>query len=178
MNKAVFLDRDGTINIEKNYLHKIDEFEYLPGAVEGLKRIYDKGYLLIIVTNQSGIARGYYSEEDFYRLNEWMISDLDTKGIKISKVYYCPHHPNASVARYRCDCNCRKPKTGMFWQAQKEFNIDFSESYAIGDKLRDLSICSETAVKGILIGKSEIRSENILACNNWNEIIRNCFCDK
>ena len=66
----------------------------------------------------------------------------------------------------------------MFWQAQKEFNIDFSESYAIGDKLRDLSICSETAVKGILIGKSEIRSENILACNNWNEIIRNCFCDK
>lgn len=178
MNKAVFLDRDGTINIEKNYLHKIDEFEYLPGAVEGLKRIYDMGYLLIIVTNQSGIARGYYSEEELHQLNEWMISDLDTKGVKISKVYYCPHHPNASVARYRCDCNCRKPKTGMFWQAQKEFNIDLSESYAIGDKLRDLSICNETAVKGILIGKSEIRSENILVCNNWNEIIRNCFYDK
>lgn len=176
MNKAVFLDRDGTINIEKNYLHKIDEFEYLPGAVEGLKRIYDMGYLLIIVTNQSGIARGYYSEEDFYRLNEWMISDLDTKGIKISKVYYCPHHPDAIVTRYKCSCNCRKPSTGMFWQAQREFDIDMSKSYVIGDKLRDVSICKEALIQGILLGDTEENFEGIITCTDWKEIIQKCFC--
>lgn len=155
MNKAVFLDRDGTINVDKAYLSKIEEFEYLPDVIEGLRMLQDAGFILIIVTNQSGIARGYYSEEDFLELNEWMLSDLKKKGIKIAKVFYCPHHPTALVEKYRIDCECRKPKLGMYEKAIKEFNIDISLSYTIGDKLRDSSICFDSKCKGFLIGNSE-----------------------
>ena len=99
MNKAVFLDRDGTINVDKEYLSRIEAFEYLPGTIEGLKILQDAGYLLIIVTNQSGIARGYYREEDYLNLENWMVNDLAQKGIKISASYYCPHHPNGKVVK-------------------------------------------------------------------------------
>ena len=104
-NKAIFLDRDGTINIDKNYLYKKEEFEYLPGALQGLKNLTDANFLLFIITNQSGIARGFYSEADFLSLTEWMTKDLKSRGIKIEKVYFCPHLNE--------HCNCRKPKTAL-----------------------------------------------------------------
>lgn len=94
MSKAVFLDRDRTINVDRAYLSKIEDFEYIHGAAEGLRILQEAGFTLIITTNQSGITRGYYSEEDFLELNNWMLIDLKKKGIKIAKVYYCPHHPN------------------------------------------------------------------------------------
>ena len=152
-NKAVFLDRDGTINIDKGYLYRISDFEFLPGAVDALKMLQSAGYLLIIITNQSGIGRGYYTEEDFMRLTDYMKSELAKSGVNISGVYYCPHLPDAEVERYRKICDCRKPATGLFERAVHDFNIDLSRSYAIGDKERDCAICSVSDCKGFLIGR-------------------------
>lgn len=131
MNKAVFLDRDGTINVEKNYLYKKEDFEFLPGVIPALKQLQAAGYLLIIVTNQSGIARGYYSEQDFLDLNDWIITILAEQGIYISKVYYCPHHPDADNEKYRVNCECRKPKPGMFLKAKQDFDLDLGACFAI-----------------------------------------------
>ena len=155
MNKAIFLDRDGTINVEKNYLYKIEDFEFLPGVVEALRKLQDAGYLLIIITNQSGIGRGYYTEDDFHKLNNWMVSTLKEQGVIISDVYYCPHLPDAEVELYHIDCECRKPKLGMYKRAIAKYDIDLSQSYAIGDKIRDCSICETTECKGFLTGNNE-----------------------
>lgn len=155
LNKAVFLDRDGTINVEKSYLYKIEDFEFLPGVLDGMKLLQGNGYLLIIATNQSGIARGYYTEEDFKRLNTWMLDELKQHGIFVEKVFYCPHHPDAFVEAYKTDCNCRKPKLGMFEDAIEEFWIDLGKSYAIGDKIRDSTLCHECGCQGYLIGNHE-----------------------
>lgn len=159
--RAVFFDRDGTINVDKHYLHLIEDFEFLPGAVEALRILQDKGFLLVIITNQSGIARGYYKEEDFLNLNEWMIDNLNKQDIKVDKVYYCPHLPDARIEEYRLDCSCRKPKLGMYYQAVKDFKenynieIDLDASYAIGDKMRDLAICNVGGCKGYLVGHND-----------------------
>lgn len=155
MTKAVFLDRDGTINVDKDYLYRIDEFQYLPGVVNALKRFQEAGYVLIIITNQSGIARGYYSEYEFQVLNNWMLDDLKVQGVHIDGVYYCPHLPNADVEKYRTVCDCRKPAIGMFERAMKEYNIDMGNSLAIGDKLRDCAVCQKYGCKGYLVGKNE-----------------------
>lgn len=154
MQKAVFLDRDGTINVEKNYLCRIEEFEYMERAVEALRVLERLGYILIIITNQSGIARGYYTEGDFLRLNQWMVEDLRRKGIHIAGVYFCPHHPDGIVKRYAVRCGCRKPGTELFWRAQEAFRIDMWRSYAAGDKMRDVAVCRESGVQGILLGES------------------------
>lgn len=155
MNKAIFLDRDGTINVEKNYLYRKEDFEFLPGAVEGLKLLQKAGYLLIIITNQSGIGRGYYTDQDFQKLNDWMLGDLKSKNVIIADVYYCPHLPDAKVEAYRMDCECRKPKLGLFQKAIIDHNVDLSLSYAIGDKIRDCEICKTTKCKGFLIAENE-----------------------
>ena len=126
MERAIFLDRDGTINVEKDYLFKIEEFEFLPGVVEGLRILQDAGYKLIVITNQSGIARGFYQEEDCIKLNKWMTETLVLQGINISRIYYCPHHPDAKILKYR-----------------------------IGDKIRDCTICKETGCRGYLIDENE-----------------------
>lgn len=154
MRKAIFLDRDGTINVEREYTYRIEDFVYEKGVIEALLLLQHLGYQLVIVTNQSGIARGYYTEEDFQYLNNWMLSDLKKRGIEIAGVYYCPHHPEGKVRGYAIECKCRKPATGLFWQAQEELHIGMKDSYAIGDKVRDLSICNESDVKGILLDKT------------------------
>lgn len=154
-NKAIFLDRDGTINVDKHYLYRIEDFEFLPGVIDALKMLQDAGYLLIVVTNQSGIARGYYTEEDYKQLEKWMNNELLNHRIHIAGSYYCPHHPEAIVEKYRKDCDCRKPKLGMYMQAVQKFNLDLSKCYAIGDKIRDCHICELTECKGFLIGDNE-----------------------
>lgn len=133
MQKALFLDRDGVVNIEKNYLYKIEEFEFCDGIFEVCKYFQDRGYIIVIVTNQSGIARGYYSEDDFQRLTSFMIEKFKQNGIEISSVKYCPHHPDFSGY-----CECRKPSSGMILDATKEFNIDLASSILIGDKISDI----------------------------------------
>ena len=159
MNKAVFLDRDGTINIEKEYLYKPEDFELLDGATQAISSMNKLGYKVVIITNQSGIARGYYTEEDVRKLHCYMKKTLAMKNAKIDAVYYCPHHPQASVDRYRIDCDCRKPQTGLFKRAISELNIDAEQSWAAGDRMRDITPAMELGIKSVLIltgyGKSE-----------------------
>ncbi len=138
MNKALFLDRDGVINIEKNYVYKIEDFEFIDGIFELTRKYQDMGYLIIVITNQAGIARGYYTENDFMKLTEWMQQEFEKNGIHITKVYYCPHHPDYGLGIYKKDCDCRKPKPGMILKAKEEFNINLKESILIGDKESDI----------------------------------------
>ena len=158
MIKAVFLDRDGTINIDRHYVHLREQFQYEPGALEGMKLLNSMGFKLIIVTNQSGIARGYFSEEEYLKFNKWIVEDLRKNNVEILDSYYCPHLPDATIDKYHVDCKCRKPKTGMFWCAQSEHNIDMDNSYAIGDNQRDLSICLETGITGFLITEDAVNN--------------------
>lgn len=163
-NKAIFLDRDGTINVEKNYLYKIEDFEFEDGVIEGLKILQDLEYKLVIISNQSGIGRGYYTKEDADKLFEYMYQQLEKNNIHIDKVYYCPH--------YNEECNCRKPKLGLFYKACDELNIDFSRSYAIGDKIRDVAICEKEPVKGIIITNEQIdKNVNAKICKNFMEAV-------
>lgn len=155
MKKAVFLDRDGTINVDRHYLYRPEDFVCLPGAVEALRILIAKGYRLIIITNQSGIARGYYTEADFHRLNKWMLPMLAARGVIIDGIYYCPHLPEGAVKAYSVDCSCRKPATGLYYKAAKEHSIDLTASVAVGDRMRDCEICRETGCRGYLIGEGE-----------------------
>jgi len=156
MNKALFLDRDGVINKEKNYLYKIEDFEFINGVFETFKYFQDKDYILIIITNQAGIARGKYTEEDFDILTEWMIKEFKKENINISKVYHCPHHPDFSG-----ECKCRKPNIGMLMEAQKDFDIDMKNSILVGDKNSDIEAgINATIVNNYLITTGHKIEEN------------------
>lgn len=133
MKKALFLDRDGVINVEIDYLHKKEDFVFIEGILDLCRYFQTKAYLIIVVTNQSGIARNYYTEEDFQALTTWMIEEFAKHDIRISKVYHCPHHPKITGA-----CSCRKPEPQMLLQAQSEFNLDMQNSLLVGDKERDI----------------------------------------
>ncbi len=141
-NRALFLDRDGTINIEKNYVYKIEDFEFIDGILDLILNYYKQEFLIIIITNQAGIARGFYSENDFKNLTNWMLEQFNKKGIKITKVYHCPHHPEITG-----ECNCRKPNPGMILQAIQEFNIDPVNSVLIGDKKSDILAGKNAGIK-------------------------------
>ena len=163
MNRAVFLDRDGTINIDYGYVHEIEKFDLKKGVLHGLKELTKLGYILIVITNQSGIGRGYYNVESFNKLNDYMIDYFKKNNIDIKKVYFCPHVDEDN-------CKCRKPKLSLFYEAQKEFNIDFSKSYAIGDNERDLAICEKENVTGILLEKQNkkfICTSNFIKAVNY-----------
>lgn len=149
-NKFVLLDRDGVINIEKSYLHKIEDFEYEKNVVEGLLKLRDLGYRFAIITNQAGIARGYYTEEDYLKLQSFIEDDLFKKGIKIEKSYFCPHHPNVT-GKYGIECDCRKPNIGNFELAIKEFEIDVKNSFMIGDKITDLIPAEKLGITPVLV---------------------------
>ena len=150
MTKAIFLDRDGVINVDKAYVSKIEDFEFCEGVFEALIHFQTLGYLLIIVTNQSGIGRGYYSEEDFQKLTAWMQKELLHVQIKIDAIYHCPHAPILN-------CSCRKPKSGMLLQAIEDFNIDVKSSWMIGDKQTDIEAALGAGVTNtILLGKTGV----------------------
>jgi D-glycero-D-manno-heptose 1,7-bisphosphate phosphatase len=147
VNKAVFLDRDGVINIEKNYVCKIEDFEFQQGVFEAAKYFQNKGFLVIVVTNQSGIGRGYYREDEFQNVTAYMLSEFEKHGVKITKVYHCPHSPDDG-------CNCRKPNPGMFISAKNEFNIDMGSSWMIGDKEGDIKAANGAGVSQTILVKS------------------------
>lgn len=142
MSKAVFLDRDGVLVEDMGFVHKIEDFKLLPNAIEGLKLL--KNYKLFIITNQSGIGRGVYKLEDFQKFNNHLINELKKHNIKIEKTYYCPHKPEDN-------CDCRKPKTKFLEDAKKEFNIDLSKSFMIGDKKIDIEMGHNAGCKSILV---------------------------
>ena len=149
-NKAVFFDRDGVLNIDKDYLHKIDELEWIDGAKEAVSYLTQLGYTIFVVTNQSGIARGYYAEDDMHRLHEHMTSELALAGGKVTKFYYCPHLPSSKIKEYAVECDCRKPKPGLLLQAMNEYPIDKEKSFLIGDKQRDIASAHAAGIKGYL----------------------------
>ena len=136
--RAVFLDRDGTINVEVNYLSQVEDFHFIPGAPWALKRLKDAGFLLVVVTNQSGIGRGYYDEAALETIHDHMHADLAHYGASLDACYFCPHHPEHAIGDYRRECGCRKPLPGMLQQAARDLDIDLASSFMIGDKLMDV----------------------------------------
>ena len=136
--KVAFIDRDGVINKEVGYLHRVDDFEYTYNCVVGLKSLIDSGFALIVVTNQAGIAKGLYSVNDFEMLMSWMTADLARYGIRFKDILFCPHHPDGVVEQYSTKCEFRKPSPGMFLHARNLYEIDMKSSIVIGDKLTDI----------------------------------------
>ncbi|MFQ3176351.1 MAG: D-glycero-D-manno-heptose 1,7-bisphosphate phosphatase [Psychromonas sp.] len=136
--RAVFLDRDGVINVDKGYVSQRDDFEFIDGVIDACKALKEKGYLLVVITNQSGIARGYFSEEQFHTLTEWMDWSLADRGVDIDGFYYCPHHAEKGIGEYKIACDCRKPQSGMLISAIADLDIDVSQSILVGDKVSDL----------------------------------------
>jgi len=165
--KALFLDRDGVINVEKNYLYKKEDFEFIDGIFELCRYFAQKGYLIFVVTNQSGIARGYYTQEQFLELTAFMEQEFLNNGISIAKTYFCPHHPQITG-----ECSCRKPKPGMLLEAQKEFNVDVKNSLMVGDKERDIEAAHNAGVLKRYLFSSEIKTSNATKIvKNLREII-------
>lgn len=147
MKKVAFLDRDGVINVDHGYVSSINNFEWCDGVFEGLLKLKELGFELVIITNQSGIARGYYSEADFENLTKWMLAKLEKQGIPVLKVYHCPHAPELC-------CECRKPKPGMILKAASELEIDLKNSILIGDKDSDIAAGLSAGVgKNFKLGK-------------------------
>ena len=174
MHKAIFLDRDGVINIEKDYLYKIEDFEFIDGLFDSLKYLQKLGYKLFIITNQSGIARNYYTKEDFDNLTSWMLKEFEKNGIEISQVELCSHGPDDN-------CSCRKPKIGMIKNILNNFQIDLENSWLIGDKSSDILCAKNADIKNTIQVKSghkfdESKSKANFVCNsikNIEDIIKN-----
>lgn len=150
MNKAVFFDRDGVLNIDTINLYKIEDWVWIDGAREAIKFCNDNGWLAIIITNQSGIARGLFTEDDVDKLHNFVQAELKKVGAHLDGIYICPHHVEGKVEPYNIECDCRKPKPGMILQACKDFNIDPKISYMIGDKQRDVDAGLNAGCKGYL----------------------------
>ncbi len=165
---AIFLDRDGVINEDIGFVHRAEDVVILPGVISGLWALQELGYALILVTNQSGIGRGYYSEEEFTRLNTWMLSLLEDEGIGIQAVYHCPHAPED-------DCDCRKPKPGMILRAAREHQIDLARSWMIGDKTSDIAAARNAGIHHrVLVRTGQFQgahAADALVVNDMNELV-------
>jgi D-glycero-D-manno-heptose 1,7-bisphosphate phosphatase len=147
---AAFLDRDGVLNIDYGYVHTRETFDWISGAKAAIKYLNDKGYLVILVTNQSGIGRGYYDENSFHKLMELVCKELSQIGAHIDYIYFCPHHPRKALGDYKKDCHCRKPKSGMIDEARKKINIDMNYSFVIGDSEKDMKMAENAGIPGFL----------------------------
>ncbi|WP_081757178.1 D-glycero-beta-D-manno-heptose 1,7-bisphosphate 7-phosphatase [Aliarcobacter lanthieri] len=163
--KIVYLDRDGVINKDFGYVYEISKFEFCDGVFEACNHFINLGYEIIIITNQSGIGRDYYTKNDFLSLTEYMKNEFKKHGINILKVYYCPHSPEE-------DCNCRKPNIGMILQSLNDFNINLQNSWLIGDKISDIECGKNAKIPNrILISNKEKNSEDFLTANSLFETI-------
>lgn len=162
MKPAIFLDRDGTINIDYNYVHTIDKFDFIDGVIDALIELKKMGYLLVITTNQSGIARNVFTQEQFDTLTEWMDWSLMDRGVELDGVYFCPHDPKES------ECECRKPSPGMILTAAKDLNIDVANSYMVGDRVSDLLSGKNAGVKKtVLVRTGDVITPEAEAVADW-----------
>lgn len=153
MTKAAFLDRDGTINADKGYVHKVEDFEFITGIFELCHLLQGHGYKIVIISNQSGIGRGYYTTEQLHALNVWMTRQFSYQAVTISETYFCPHHPTEAIGQYKKQCDCRKPAPGMILRAQKALNINLKKSLLVGDQLTDIEAGQKAGVgRNFLIG--------------------------
>ena len=148
--KTIFLDRDGVINKEINYLHKIDDFEFIDGIFDACLYFKSLGYKIIIITNQSGISRGYYTESDYQKVTQWMLNQFKYKNINILDIFHCPHGPDSN-------CGCRKPKPGMFLKAKDKHNTDMEKSWMIGDKEIDIIAANSAGIDNTILIRSSHR---------------------
>lgn len=151
MVPAVFLDRDGTINVERNYLYKISDFEFEYSAISAIAALNDAGYKVIVITNQAGIGRGYYTEADVERLHIWINDELKKYDAHIDRFYYCPHHPVYGIGVYKKECSCRKPGIELIHQAVRAFDIDIEKSFLIGDRETDIEAGKKAGLRSILV---------------------------
>ncbi len=163
--RAVFLDRDGTINVEKEYLHRPEEFAFIPGAPEAIRLLKEAGFLVIVVTNQSGVGRGYYDEAAVHRLHRYMDGELSRFGTGVDGYYLCPHHPLHGVGPYRRACGCRKPLPGMLLEAARDFSVDLAASWIVGDKRADVEAGLAAGCRPVLVrtGYGEEETESLPA---------------
>ncbi|MBQ9275165.1 MAG: HAD family hydrolase [Succinivibrio sp.] len=163
LKPAVFLDRDGVINVDTAYVGSIEQFTLIEGAAAGLRILREKGYVLVLCTNQSGLARGFFELPDFIRVNDFMQQQLALHGAALDAVFFCPHHPQARVERYRCRCSCRKPGSGMFKAAIARLGLDPARSYCVGDRARDVQAGLGAAVaRGVLVGGQGREEQKVL----------------
>jgi len=152
MDRVIFLDRDGTINEEVHYLHRPEDMVLIPGAGQAIGRLNRAGFKTVVVTNQAGVARGYYTEADVEKLHEHMNRELEKQGAHIDLFFYCPHHPEAGIGEYRRECSCRKPAPGLLEAAEGYYEVDKAHSYMIGDKLADAEAGNHYGVPAVLVG--------------------------
>jgi len=146
MKKTLFLDRDGVVNVDHGYIYQPEKFEFIDGVFEACEAFQLAGYEIVIITNQSGIGRGYYTEQDFHHLTGWMKQEFLRRGIQILDVYFCPHHPKKAKAPYLKECDCRKPKPGMLLSAIERHGLDPERSIMVGDKPSDMQAAENAGI--------------------------------
>ncbi|WP_286262412.1 D-glycero-beta-D-manno-heptose 1,7-bisphosphate 7-phosphatase [Thalassotalea atypica] len=170
MKKALFLDRDGIINVDFGYVHKISDFEFVEGIMDLCRYASDMGYEIYVITNQAGIARGYYSIDDFNVLTDWMIKVFKKEDIAIKGVYFCPHHPEKGTNDFVVSCKCRKPEPGMILQAVKEHELDVNKSVFIGDKLSDMHAAEAAGIHNRVLVASQYHDNSTAHVHRVNNI--------
>lgn len=175
---AVFLDRDGTINLDKGYFYLPEEFEFEQGSVEAIRLLNQAGYKVFVISNQSGIARGCFTEAQVDHLHQWMNEELAKSDAHIDAFYYCPHHAELGVGSYKKICDCRKPAPGLLLKAGREWNIDMKHSYMVGDHNSDIGAGTAAGVQPFFVrtghGKQEekLLASNVLRANNLYEVVK------
>lgn len=157
--KAVFLDRDGTINIDTGYIDTPERFEFIPGSLTAIRRLKQAGFLIVVITNQAGIAKGIIRQENVAVLNEAFIEMLKAAGARCDGYYFCPHHPEGVIEKYRQTCSCRKPEPGLILRAVASFGIDLRQSFMVGDKLSDLLAARHAGIRSLLVMTGYGRTE-------------------
>jgi len=171
--KAAFLDRDGVINVDHGYVSSPEQFEFIEGVFDACRHLQQQGYLLIVVTNQSGIGRGYYNEQQFHALTDWMKAQFQSHGVTLTDVFFCPHHPVKANPPYQIDCDCRKPAPGMLVQAINKYQIDPSQSLMLGDKKADMQAAQAAGVGRkvlVLSGQTLTAEDQASADEVWPSI--------
>ena len=170
MKRALFLDRDGIINVDFGYVHQIKDFEFVDGIFDLCQYAQDMGFEIFVITNQAGIARGYYEVDDFLALTTWMKEQFLEQGITITDVYYCPHHPDKGNNKYVKRCKCRKPEPGMLLKAAKEHTLNLAHSVFIGDKSSDMKAAEAAHIHNRVLVASKYTVEHSVSCHRVNNI--------
>jgi len=178
-NKACFLDRDGVLIEEVNYLSSPDQVNVLPETIKALQLLKNNNYKIIVITNQAGVARGFFTEDSISKVHSEIDRQLKKYKLQVDHYYYCPHHPDGSVKKYAINCNCRKPMPGMILQAVKDYNLNLNNSFLVGDKMSDLLAAENSGCQGILVEtgygkehKKEAVTRGFSVFSNIEQVVR------